>query len=142
MLHTLRLITALGLWLDSVSCAFVACVCYSFIIMSQETSSSNVGLAISQALILTGMVQYGIRQMMESFQLFTNTERVLQYTRLEQEPLISRKPTRDWPFKGTVECCKHFNVISFHSFYNLLLLLSLSFARPPHQTTDRQFIKV
>lgn len=69
--------------------------------MSQEdTSSSNVGLAISQALILTGMVQYGIRQMMESFQLFTNTERVLQYTRLEQEPLISRKPTLDWPFRG------------------------------------------
>lgn len=70
--------------------------------MSQDSSSSsNVGLAISQALILTGMVQYGIKQMMESFQLFTNTERVLQYTRLEQEALISRKPTKDWPFKGT-----------------------------------------
>lgn len=96
------LIAALGLWLDCVSCAFVACVCFSFIMMSQEstTTSSTVGLAISQALILTGMVQYGIRQMMESFQLFTNTERVLQYTKLEQEPLISRKPTRDWPFKG------------------------------------------
>jgi hypothetical protein len=95
------LIAALGLWLDCVSCAFVACVCFSFIMMTQEsTTSSNVGLAISQALILTGMVQYGIRQMMESFQLFTNTERVLQYTKLEQEPLISRKPTRDWPFKG------------------------------------------
>lgn len=49
------------------------------------------------------MVQYGIRQMMESFQLFTNTERVLQYTRLEQEPLITRKPTKDWPFKGLIE---------------------------------------
>jgi ATP-binding cassette, subfamily C (CFTR/MRP), member 4 len=109
----LGLITALGLWLDCVSCAFVACICYSFILTTQHssttsdseetmttTTSSNVGLAISQALILTGMVQYGIRQMMESFQLFTNTERVLQYTRLEQEPLILRKPTRDWPFKG------------------------------------------
>ncbi|CRK99302.1 CLUMA_CG012571, isoform A [Clunio marinus] len=96
---------ALGLWLDIVSCGFVACVCFSFIILSGEstTSSSSVGLAISQALILTGMVQYGIRQAMESFQLFTNTERVLQYTRLEQEPLISRKPTRDWPFKGLIE---------------------------------------
>lgn len=101
MFHVRRLIAALGLWLDCVSCGFVACICFSFIMMSQDgTTSSNVGLAISQALILTGMVQYGIRQMMESFQLFTNTERVLQYTRLEQEPLISRKPTRDWPFKG------------------------------------------
>lgn len=95
------LITALGLWLDCISCAFVACVCFSFVMVKESsTTSSNVGLAISQALILTGMVQYGIKQMMESFQLFTNTERVLQYTRLEQEPLISRKPTRDWPFKG------------------------------------------
>jgi ATP-binding cassette subfamily C (CFTR/MRP) protein 4 len=96
-----RFIAALGLWLDCVSCTFVASICFSFIMMSQEnTTSSNVGLAISQSLILTGMVQYGIKQMMESFQLFTNTERVLQYTRLEQEPLISKKPTRDWPFKG------------------------------------------
>lgn len=105
------LIAALGLWLDCVSCAFVACVCFSFIILSQaNTTSSNIGLAISQALILTGMVQYGIREMMESFQFFTNTERVLQYTKLEQEPLISRKPTRDWPFKGT--SVEHFNLIS------------------------------
>jgi ATP-binding cassette subfamily C (CFTR/MRP) protein 4 len=98
----LSFIVALGLWLDCVSCTFVASVCFSFIMMSQEnsTNSSNAGLAISQSLILMGMVQYGIKQMMESFQLFTNTERVLEYTRLEQEPLISRKPTRDWPFKG------------------------------------------
>lgn len=70
--------------------------------MSHENdfSSSTAGLAITQALILTGMVQYGVRQMMDSFQLFTNTERVLQYTRLEQEPQIARKPTKDWPFKG------------------------------------------
>jgi ATP-binding cassette, subfamily C (CFTR/MRP), member 4 len=118
MMFHVYLITALGLWLDCVSCAFVACVCFSFIVMHQvSTTSSNVGLAISQSLILTGMVQYGIRQMMESFQLFTNTERVLQYTKLEQEPLISRKPTRDWPFKGTrevaAEPAKSLNQMSF-----------------------------
>lgn len=104
MLHVcVCLIAALGLWLDCVSCAFVACVCFSFISMSQDSTSSNVGLAISQALILTGMVQYGVREMMESFQLFTNAERVLSYCRLEQEPLIARKPTRDWPFKGKLK---------------------------------------
>lgn len=113
------LIAALGLWLDCVSCAFVASICFSFIMMSENsTTSSNVGLAISQALILTGMVQYGIRQMMESFQLFTNTERVLQYTKLEQEPLISRKPTRDWPFKGKLR--NGFNLISFSFFFSLI----------------------
>ena len=116
--NALLFIVALGLWLDCVSCTFVACVCYSFIVMSQEdTSSSNVGLAISQALILTGMVQYGIRQMMESFQLFTNTERVLQYTRLEQEPLISRKPTLDWPFKGISRFNVELNLMNFYLIF-------------------------
>lgn len=118
------LIIALGLWLDCVSCAFVACVCFSFIIVSESsTTSSNVGLAISQALILTGMVQYGIRQMMESFQLFTNTERVLQYTKLEQEPLISRKPTKDWPFKG-ISNRNYFQIdLEFYRFSSLSLSL-------------------
>ena len=98
----IHFITALGLWLDSVSCIFVACVCYISINISQkdEASSSSIGLAISQSLILTGMVQYGIRSAMESFQFFTNAERVLQYTKLPQEPMILKKPTKDWPFKG------------------------------------------
>lgn len=121
-------IIALGLWLDFISCAFVACVCFSFIIMKQtSTTSSNVGLAISQALILTGMVQYGIIQMMESFQLFTNTERVLQYTKLEQEPLISRKPTKDWPFKGS---WKQFSMqfqLFFQTNFSLFLFISFAF---------------
>jgi ATP-binding cassette, subfamily C (CFTR/MRP), member 4 len=120
------LIAALGLWLDTVSCGFVTFICFSFITMSQEsTTSSSVGLAISQSLILTGMVQYGIRQMMESFQLFTNTERVLQYTKLEQEPLISRKPTRDWPFKG--ETRVYFNLFLFSPTTFLFFLSFFSF---------------
>lgn len=131
-------ITALGLWLDCVSCAFVASICFSFIVMNQReseesdpaTASSNVGLAISQALILTGMVQYGIRQMMESFQLFTNAERVLQYTKLEQEPLILRRPTRDWPFKGKCYCrcsLKNLRLAHLNIFFIHFLSLCLFF---------------
>lgn len=67
--------------MDMISCAFVACVTFSFIILVGNTASSNVGLAISQALILTGMVQYGIRQSTESMQQMTSVERVLAYTK-------------------------------------------------------------
>lgn len=75
--------TALGLWLDCISTAFIACVAFSFLLLNQETFSGNVGLAISQALILTGMVQYGIRQCTETTQNMTSVERVLEYTSIE-----------------------------------------------------------
>lgn len=48
-----------------------------------DTFSGNVGLAISQALILTGMVQYGIRQSTETMQQMTSVERIIEYTNLE-----------------------------------------------------------
>ncbi|XP_043656868.1 ATP-binding cassette sub-family C member 4 [Drosophila teissieri] len=96
--------TALGLWLDCVSCVFLTTVTFSFIISSETTYSGNVGLAIAQAMILTGMVQYGVRQVAESLQQMTSVERVLQYTELEQEPALSEKsPPKQWPTRGQVE---------------------------------------
>ncbi|KAH8311038.1 hypothetical protein KR044_004010 [Drosophila immigrans] len=97
--------TALGLWLDCVSCAFLTAVTFSFIITSETTYSGNVGLAISQAMILTGMVQYGVRQVAESLQQMTSVERVLQYTELEQESSdpLGKEPSQQWPSLGQVE---------------------------------------
>ena len=89
--------------MDMISTAFVACVAFSFILLTGDTESSNVGLAISQALILTGMVQYGIRQTTESIQQMTSVERVLSYTHLESEPSPSKCPNLDWPWKGHIE---------------------------------------
>lgn len=68
-----------------------------------ETFSGNVGLAISQALILTGMVQYGVRQTAESAQLMTNVERVLQYTDLAQESTPDKQPPPSWPQRGHIK---------------------------------------
>lgn len=48
-------------------------------------NGSDVGLAISQSLILTGMVQYGMRQTAEVVSQMTCVERVLEYTTLEKE---------------------------------------------------------
>lgn len=68
-----------------------------------ETFSGNVGLAISQALILTGMVQYGIRQTTESIQQMTCVERVLQYSSIEPESNPEKKAPWDWPWKAQIE---------------------------------------
>lgn len=56
-----------------------------------DTFSGNVGLAISQSLILTGMVQFGVRQTTEAMQQMTSVERVLQYTDLEPVRLFTLK---------------------------------------------------
>ncbi|XP_049304937.1 ATP-binding cassette sub-family C member 4 isoform X3 [Bactrocera dorsalis] len=95
--------TALGLWLDCVSCCFLASVTFSFSLMGTQTFSGNVGLAISQAMVLTGMVQFGVRQVAESLQQMTSVERVLEYTDLEQESEIKKQPPPSWPTHGQVE---------------------------------------
>ncbi|XP_054082256.1 ATP-binding cassette sub-family C member 4 [Zeugodacus cucurbitae] len=95
--------TALGLWLDCISCCFLAAVTFSFTLLGTQTFSGNVGLAISQAMILTGMVQYGVRQVAESLQQMTSVERVLEYTDLEQESEITKQPPPSWPTQGQIE---------------------------------------
>ncbi|XP_064554775.1 ATP-binding cassette sub-family C member 4-like isoform X2 [Drosophila montana] len=97
--------TALGLWVDGINCVFLAAVTFSFIASSEFIYSGNVGLAISQAILLTGMVQYCVRQAAESLQQMTSVERVLEYTELEQEPaaLDNEEPSQQWPQHGKIE---------------------------------------
>lgn len=51
----------------------------------QTPNGSMVGLALSQAMVLTGMLQYGMKQTAEVINQLTSVERVLQYTKLENE---------------------------------------------------------
>ncbi|XP_032455220.1 multidrug resistance-associated protein 4 [Nasonia vitripennis] len=109
--------TAFGFWLDIVSIAFVAFVTYSFIVVDSneffaaddgsKPFAGNVGLAISQSLILCGMLQYGMRQTAEMVAQMTSVERIFQFTQLEQEgPFeseVGNKPKKEWPDKGKVE---------------------------------------
>ncbi|KAH0534630.1 hypothetical protein KQX54_006034 [Cotesia glomerata] len=98
--------SAFGLILDLISCVFVTCVCYSLILMDPEnTFGGSVGLAISQSLILTGMLQYGVKQTAEVQSQMTSVERIIQYTDLPKEgPMEStHPPPSDWPSKGDVK---------------------------------------
>ncbi|XP_046412545.1 ATP-binding cassette sub-family C member 4 isoform X1 [Neodiprion fabricii] len=100
--------TAFGFWLDMVSLAFVSFVTYSFIFLNHgNTFAGDVGLAISQVLILCGMLQHGVRQMAEVISQMTSVERVLQFTKLEKEgPFESepgQKPPAQWPSEGQIQ---------------------------------------
>nr|CAD7205480.1 unnamed protein product [Timema douglasi] len=80
---------------------------YVQIYLYPRTFGAGVGLALSQALILTGMVQYGVRQSTEVVSQVTSVERVLEYTNIEKEPALesesSKKPPTNWPNRGCVK---------------------------------------
>ncbi|KAL6264110.1 hypothetical protein P5V15_004188 [Pogonomyrmex californicus] len=100
--------TVFGFALDIVSISFIAVVTYSFVALDDgNTFAGNVGLALSQVLILCGMVQHGMRQTADTIAQMTSVERVLQFTELEKEgPFESNstdKPSSNWPSKGEIK---------------------------------------
>ncbi|XP_018322246.1 multidrug resistance-associated protein 4 [Agrilus planipennis] len=101
---TIACISAFGLWLDILSVLYIACVAFSFVFMN--ASGSYVGLAVSQSLTLTGMLQFGMRQMAEVISYMTCVERVLEYTTLDKEGPFEtakeNKPQKMWPSKGQI----------------------------------------
>ncbi|KAB0798125.1 hypothetical protein PPYR_09118 [Photinus pyralis] len=99
---------AFGFYLDLISVIFLLLLTFQFLIFDDgATLSGDVGLVISQSLILTGMLQFGIRQSAEVASQMTSVERLMQYTRLDKEEVSQscsvKKPDRDWPKNGEIE---------------------------------------
>ncbi|XP_037964111.2 ATP-binding cassette sub-family C member 4 isoform X2 [Plutella xylostella] len=97
----------LGFWLDFICVLYLAIVIVAFLVIDSKTIfSGNVGLAISQTLILTGMLQFGVRQTAEVISQMTSVERILQYTNIEREPQWekgARETPKGWPSRGRIE---------------------------------------
>ncbi|XP_050511824.1 ATP-binding cassette sub-family C member 4-like isoform X2 [Diabrotica virgifera virgifera] len=106
---TIVCISAFGLWMDIVCIIFLTCVILTFIFLQNffKVNSSLVGLAISQSMTLTGMLQYGMKQTAEVINQLTAVERVLQYTHINTEgPFespIETRPVEPWPKFGRVD---------------------------------------
>ncbi|XP_049855335.1 ATP-binding cassette sub-family C member 4-like [Schistocerca gregaria] len=99
--------STLGIWLDLLSSIFVTIVTFSFLVLSTGSfGGSGVGLAISQSLILTCMLQHGILQMTEVVSQMTSVERVLEYTKIPHEAALEsapdKKPRAAWPQQGQI----------------------------------------
>lgn len=65
----------------------------------------KIGLAISQAISLTGVVSWGVRQSAEVSNQMTAVERALEYRDLEPEKQPKRpvELDKDWPSKGFIQ---------------------------------------
>uniref|UniRef100_A0AAG5DBA7 Multidrug resistance-associated protein lethal(2)03659 n=1 Tax=Anopheles atroparvus TaxID=41427 RepID=A0AAG5DBA7_ANOAO len=96
---------AFGFYLDVFCVIYIAIVTLTFFI--QGDSGGNVGLAITQALGMTGMVQWGMRQSAELENTMTSVERVVEYDNVDPEPALEaadadKKPPQDWPQEGRI----------------------------------------
>ncbi|XP_075979217.1 putative multidrug resistance-associated protein lethal(2)03659 [Anticarsia gemmatalis] len=95
---------AFVIWLSLICATYVIVVGYTFLFMDDGTTKSgNVGLAISQGLILVNMVQYGVKQGADVVAQMTSVERILQYTSLPQESKDGVSPPNNWPQQGRVD---------------------------------------
>jgi ATP-binding cassette subfamily C (CFTR/MRP) protein 4 len=96
---------AFGFYLDVFCVFYVALVIGSFLLFGGN--GGNVGLAITQALGLTSMVQWGMRQLAEFENTMTSVERVLEYNAVDPEPNLEsepdKKPPPSWPEEGRIK---------------------------------------
>jgi ATP-binding cassette subfamily C (CFTR/MRP) protein 4 len=91
-------------WLDINCIIYIGLVIFSLLFMETETYGGNAGLAITQSISLTGMLQRGIRQWSELENQMTSVERIVEYTEVTSESDDGKKLLpKAWPEEGRVE---------------------------------------
>ncbi|XP_031814417.1 multidrug resistance-associated protein 4 [Sarcophilus harrisii] len=90
--------------LDAICAIFVIVTAFGSLILAQTLNAGQVGLALSYAITLMGMFQWGVRQSAEVENMMISVERVIEYTDLEKEaPWESKKPPPpNWPHEGMI----------------------------------------
>ncbi|CAG9768734.1 unnamed protein product [Ceutorhynchus assimilis] len=88
--------------MDMTCIAFIACIVIKFAIFSEGVKAGDVGLAVSQAMTLTGLLQWAIRQAAEMENTMTSVERVLEYGEVESENKSGQELSK-WPTAGSIK---------------------------------------
>ncbi|EDW77876.2 uncharacterized protein Dwil_GK24718 [Drosophila willistoni] len=95
---------AFGYYLDLFCVAYVISVILFSFFNPPLDDPGQIGLAISQAMSMTGTVQWGMRQSAELENSMTSVERVLEYRNLEPEgqfeSTVEQQPPSSWPENG------------------------------------------
>uniref|UniRef100_A0A4W6FYI3 Multidrug resistance-associated protein 4 n=1 Tax=Lates calcarifer TaxID=8187 RepID=A0A4W6FYI3_LATCA len=89
--------------LDGICSIFVTITAFGCLYLRDGTPGA-VGLALSYAVTLTGMFQWGVRQSAEIENMMTSVERVVEYAELESEAPweTDKQPPHDWPKTGSI----------------------------------------
>ncbi|XP_044728783.1 ATP-binding cassette subfamily C member 4-like [Chrysoperla carnea] len=98
----------LGLWVDML-CGFYLMTVTTSLVFFYRThfTGSEIGLALSQALNLLFVVQFGIKEASEMINQMTGVERILEYTKIKSEgPFDTPEDTKvpeTWPNNGVIK---------------------------------------
>ncbi|RZC18435.1 ABC tran domain containing protein [Asbolus verrucosus] len=87
-----------------MTCAvYTALVIFGFL-LGKETKVGNVGMAITQVMLLLRSVQYGMRNWTNLDNQMISVERILEYSELKQEIDDGGNfPPEPWPSEGNIE---------------------------------------
>ncbi|XP_077453086.1 ATP-binding cassette sub-family C member 4 isoform X3 [Stigmatopora argus] len=90
--------------LDGICSLFVTVTTFGCLVLRDRLDAGSVGLALSYAISLMGMFQWGVRQSAEVENLMTSVERVVEYTELDSEASweTQKRPPPGWPSNGMV----------------------------------------
>ncbi|XP_056606564.1 multidrug resistance-associated protein 4 [Triplophysa dalaica] len=90
--------------LDGMCSVFVTITAFGCLLLKDSLEAGAVGLALSYAVTLMGMFQWGVRQSAEVENMMTSVERVVEYTELESEAPweTQKRPPPDWPNRGLI----------------------------------------
>nr|CAI5849598.1 unnamed protein product [Callosobruchus analis] len=93
-----------GFWLDAICVIYVGVAILILLFVKSESFGGNIGLALTQAMGITGMFQWGMRQWSELENQMTSVQRVQEYAVLKQEADEGKyQPPETWPEKGKIE---------------------------------------
>nr|XP_016930743.1 probable multidrug resistance-associated protein lethal(2)03659 isoform X1 [Drosophila suzukii] len=97
--------SAFGYWMECLCVFYIAIITLSFFVFPPN-NGAEVGLAITQAMGLMGLVQWGVRQTAELENTMTAVERVVEYENIEPEEAleapVDKKPPKSWPEQGKI----------------------------------------
>nr|UAX26432.1 ATP-binding cassette C subfamily [Galleria mellonella] len=101
--------SAFGLYLDTICLAYLGMILCIFILVEfgeHVIPVGSVGLAVTQSMTLTMLLQMAARFTADFLGQMTSVERVLEYTKLPCEKNMevgSTTPPTNWPLKGEVK---------------------------------------
>ncbi|CAG2102867.1 unnamed protein product [Medioppia subpectinata] len=98
---------AFALIIDGLCFLYTVIIFAVFMVFPEELGAGETGLALSSALMLMGLTQWGVRLSAEAESQMTSVERIIEYSKLPQEAALtahdSHKPPPDWPQRGQIE---------------------------------------